>query len=260
MAKYRTIADDLGGRIRTGEYPPGSALPAQRELSARYGVTLATLRQALDVLEGEGLLSQQAGRGTFVAEPAAAYQLSTLRSLSDDLREQGHPVTTTVLGAQLRKPPAALAGDRAGEPGSPRALRLERLRSLAGRPAIHQVSWIPAPYAEPLRDKDFTVDSLYGALAGLGAVVHRASEKLTPGVLDAATAAVLAQPAGTPVFLSERVTYALDGGVLVLDTATILGTLVEIRTERAATGLSVQWTGRGGASAVSGRSVSRAAG
>jgi len=259
VAKYRTIADDLGGRIRTGEYPPGSALPAQRELSARYGVTLASLRQALDVLEGEGLLSQQAGRGTFVAEPAAAYQLSTLRSLSDDLREQGHPVTTTVLGAQLRKPPAALA--QAGELGSGRALRLERLRSLAGRPAIHQVSWIPAPYAEPLRDKDFTVDSLYGALAGLGAVVHRASEKLAPGVLDAATAAVLAQPAGTPVFLSERVTYALDGSVLVLDTATILGTLVEIRTERAATGLSVQWTGRGGGGrSVSGRSVSRAAG
>ncbi len=237
MPKYQTIAADLGARIRAGEYPPGSALPAQRDLAGRYAVTLATLRQALGVLESDGLLSQQPGRGTFVAEPKAAYQLGTLRSLADDLREQGHPLTTTVVSALLRNPPAEL--------GTGKALRLERIRLLAGRPAIHQVSWIPAPHAEPLRDKDFEVESLYAALASLGVVVHRASERLTPGVLDSSGAKQLAQKAGSPVFVSERTTYALDGSVLVLDRAIIAGTLVEIRTERAATGLSLHWTGRG---------------
>lgn len=235
-AKYRTIADDLGARIRAGEYPPGSALPPQRDLAARYAVTLATLRQALGVLESGGLLSQQAGRGTFVAEPKAAYQLSTLRSLADDLRDQGHEVTTLVVGAALRAPAAAL-----GLPGA-RALRLERVRLLGGRPAVHQVSWVPAPWAEPLRDKDFRVVSLYGALADEGVAVHRASERLTPGVLAAGGTRHLGEPAGTPVFVSERTTYALDGSVVVVDRATILGTLVEIRTERAATAVSVRWT------------------
>jgi GntR family transcriptional regulator len=43
------------------------------------------------------------------------------------------------------------------------------------------------------------------------------------------------------VFVSDRVTYGLDDTALLLDRATILGTAMEIRTERAATGLSMQW-------------------
>ncbi|MFC7649409.1 GntR family transcriptional regulator [Streptosporangium lutulentum] len=39
-------------------------MPAQRELSALYGVTMMTLRQALQVLSGEGLIVQRASRGT----------------------------------------------------------------------------------------------------------------------------------------------------------------------------------------------------
>ena len=55
MARYRAIAADLAAKIRDGHYAPGEALPAQRELSAAYGVTLMTLRQALQELVAEGL-------------------------------------------------------------------------------------------------------------------------------------------------------------------------------------------------------------
>ncbi|MFN8081740.1 MAG: tryptophan synthase subunit alpha [Kineosporiaceae bacterium] len=51
-----------GRAIRDGVHAPGEALPSQRELSAAYGVTLATLRQALQLLQDDGLVSQQAGR------------------------------------------------------------------------------------------------------------------------------------------------------------------------------------------------------
>ena len=101
--KYVAIAADLTARIRAGTYPPGTALPPQRELSTAYDVTLATLRQALQVLEREGLVSQQAGRGTFVAEPRIAYRLEELHSLADDLRAQGHTVDTTVVSRAMRR-------------------------------------------------------------------------------------------------------------------------------------------------------------
>jgi len=42
--------------------------------------------------------------------------------------------------------------------------------------------------------------------------------------------------------VSDRVTFGLDDVPLVFDRATILGTALEIRTERAATGLSMQWS------------------
>src|SRR5690348_5157768 len=94
---YRRIAADLAEKIREGAYRPGDALPAQRELSASYGVTLMTLRQALQELRDEGLIVQQAGRGTYVTPVHAAYRMDTLRSFVDDLRDQGHEVTTEVL-------------------------------------------------------------------------------------------------------------------------------------------------------------------
>lgn len=196
-------------------------------------MTLVTLRQALQRLEDDGLLSQQPGRGTFVTEPRATYRLDSLRGLAEDLRAQGQTVTTEILGQALRKAPAGIATGR--------ALRLERIRLLAGRPAVHQLSWVPGAAGAALAGVELSDGSLYAALAGLGVVVYRASEVVRPGLLDADTAALLKQPPGTPVFVSERVTYGLDDAPIVLDRATILGTAMEIRTERSAIGLSMQW-------------------
>lgn len=197
-----------------------------------------TLRQALRQLEDDGLLSQQPGRGTFVAEPKATYRLDSLRGLAEDLRAQGRTVSTEILGQTLRRPPAWVAAQL----GTDRALRLERLRLLAGRPAVHQLSWVRSPAGDGLRDADLSETSLYAALAGHGVVVHRASEVLRPELLSAPVADLLRQHAGTPVFVSDRITYGLDDQPIVVDRATILGTVMEVRTERAATGLSMKWT------------------
>jgi GntR family transcriptional regulator len=234
--RYRAIAADLAAKIHAGEYAAGSALPAQRELSGAYGVTLMTLRQALRQLSDEGLIVQQAGRGTFVSPPHLAYRLGSLRSLADDLREQGHAVRTVVVSA-------GLAASAEFGPGS---LRLERVREFAGRPSVHQISWVPAPHAERLIGVDFAATALYAALADIGVAVARAAETIRPALLEAPSRVYLHEPAGTPVFVSERVTYALDGAAVVADRAVILGDAMEIRAERAATGLSMTWSGTPG--------------
>ena len=201
-------------------------------------MTLVTLRQALRRLEDDGLLSQQAGRGTFVASPKATYRLDSLRGLAEDLRAQGRTVSTQILGQTLHRPPAWVAAHL----GSGRALRLERLRLLSGRPAVHQLSWVRLPVGAELRTADLSETSLYAAIAEHGVVVHRASEVLRPELLVAPAAELLRQAAGTPVFVSDRVTYGLDDRPVVVDRATILGTVMEVRTERAAAGLSMRWT------------------
>ncbi|GAA0472030.1 HTH-type transcriptional repressor YvoA [Paractinoplanes deccanensis] len=230
------IADDLTTKIRDGELPPGAALPPQRELSASYGVTLATLRQALRRLEDDGLLSQQPGRGTFVTEQRPSYMLHSMRSFAEDLVEQGQTVATYVLEQSVADPPAwavALLGYSAP------TVRLERLRLLSGRPAVHQLSYVRGV---ELADTDLGETSLYAALAAHGVTVVSARESIRPGVLDDPTAELLRQPPGTPVFVSERVTYDTDNTAVVVDRATILGSAMEIRTDRARTGLSMQWT------------------
>lgn len=240
--RYRAIAADLAARIRSGAYPAGAALPGQRELSASYGVTLMTLRQALRQLTDEGLVVQQPGRGTFVAPPQLAYQLDTLRSLVEDLHRQGIDVRTTVVGCVLRRAPASVAELFDATVRDAAALRLERVRAVRGRPAVHQVSWVPQPFAADLRGVDFVTTSLYAALADTGVAVARAAESIRPGVLGAAGGRQLGAPPGAPVFVSHRVTHTLDGRVVVVDRATILGSMMEIRADRAATSLSLRWS------------------
>ncbi|MEV6349771.1 GntR family transcriptional regulator [Actinoplanes sp. NPDC051851] len=232
--KYQAIADDLSSKIRDGELSPGSTLPPQKELSSRYGVTLATLRQALKQLEDQGLLSQEPGRGTFVY-PRASYELTSLRGFAEDLREQGQTVTTEIIDQSTGTPPP-WAADRLGEGPS---TCLERVRLVAGRPAVHQVSWVRGT---DLSGADMSATSLYAALGLHGHLAHRASEVVRPGLLEEPVAGYLRRPPGEPVMLSERVTYALDDAVLVVDRATMLGSAMEIRTERAANGLSLQWS------------------
>jgi GntR family transcriptional regulator len=66
--KYRRIADDLRESIRSGEYAPGGQLPGENELMQRYDVARMTARQALAVLQREGLAVARRGSGVFVSD------------------------------------------------------------------------------------------------------------------------------------------------------------------------------------------------
>ena len=63
---YQQIADQLRGMIERGEYPPGSYLPPERELSQQFGVSRTSLREALIALEVIGLVRVRVGDGVMV--------------------------------------------------------------------------------------------------------------------------------------------------------------------------------------------------
>jgi DNA-binding FadR family transcriptional regulator len=68
---FEETVDRLGTAIKLGLLPPGTRLPAERELCARFGIARSTLRQALVALGQSGHLHATRGRGggTFVADP-----------------------------------------------------------------------------------------------------------------------------------------------------------------------------------------------
>lgn len=68
---YRQIADQLRALISSGEYPPGSRLPAERELAKLLGVSRASVREAMIALEVVGLVEVRVGNGVLVCEPPA---------------------------------------------------------------------------------------------------------------------------------------------------------------------------------------------
>jgi DNA-binding GntR family transcriptional regulator len=67
---YQAVASDLTRRIRCGELPPNTPLPAEVDLARRYGVSLGTARHATRLLRERGLVVTIRCKGTYVVEPA----------------------------------------------------------------------------------------------------------------------------------------------------------------------------------------------
>ncbi|WP_214316872.1 FadR/GntR family transcriptional regulator [Nonomuraea sediminis] len=90
---YQHLAADLRGRIIAGEFRPGDRLPVEPELSARYGVSRSTVREALRLLASQNLIVTTRGvsGGSFVAVPSpdqiSAYLKTSLGLLAVDAEE-----------------------------------------------------------------------------------------------------------------------------------------------------------------------------
>ena len=69
-ARYKHLVDTFATDIRSGRLPPGTQLPAHRKLAAEHGIALVTASRVYTELESMGLVSGEAGRGTFVRETA----------------------------------------------------------------------------------------------------------------------------------------------------------------------------------------------
>src|SRR5439155_24303906 len=98
--RYHQIADTLRGRIRGGEWAPGAPLPNQRRLAREFGVTLMTLRQALELLERDDLITRRHGLGTLVTAPSIDYEVTKLRRFAGALPAHGQAASPRVLGAR----------------------------------------------------------------------------------------------------------------------------------------------------------------
>ncbi|MFI7414701.1 GntR family transcriptional regulator [Streptomyces sp. NPDC049627] len=68
-SRHHEIADDLRRQLTTGRIKPGERLPSEAGLADRYKVSTVTLRRALGVLQGEGLIEKIHGKGNFVRRP-----------------------------------------------------------------------------------------------------------------------------------------------------------------------------------------------
>jgi GntR family transcriptional regulator len=256
--KYLRIHAELRDRITSGQWPPGTSLPAQRDLAGEFGVSIMTLRQALQLLADDGLIAARHGSGTYVAA-RYEYDLGHLRSFAADLAAQGAEIRTRLLAAEIITPADEVRA-RLGGPGQ--VLRLRRLRLAGGRPLILQTSYLPLPLADGLDPADLAERGLYTVLAEHGLAEHglaehglaehglaahglavtRAAETITPCVLGTLEAGYLERPAGSPALLSHRVSFTADGLAVVDDHAVLPGDSVAITVNRSADGLDVHYT------------------
>jgi GntR family transcriptional regulator len=231
VPRYHRIAEALRERIREGELAPGARLDNQRSLAKSFGVTLMTLRQALEVLERERLITRRHGLGTFVAAPSIDYDILQLQRFAGDLQAKGEHVATRLLGTRFtiadRRVAAAL-----GLGGRARVLEIERLRLVDGHPMSLQRSFLPPRIGDEVVRADLALTPLHQVLEfKLGLVVERASETVSAVRLGRREARELGCRAGAPAFESERISFDPGGARIVFDRVFIPGDRFRITRE-----------------------------
>lgn len=231
LPRYHRIAEALRERIRNGALAPGARLDNQRRLARSFDVTLMTLRQALELLERDQLITRRHGLGTFVAAPTIDYDILQFRRLAGDLSAQGERVVTRVLGSRSVPADRRVASEL-GVPGRAPVLVLERLRLVGGRPMSLQYSFLPPRIGAEVLRADLGHTPLRQVLEfKLGIAVRRARETVSAVRLGRREARELECRAGAPAFESERVSSDAAGEPVVFDRVFIPGDRFRITRE-----------------------------
>jgi GntR family transcriptional regulator len=145
--KYAQVIEELRRRIESGEYPPGSLIPSEHQLSDEFQITRATVVRALRVLREDGWIETQQGKGSFVRGRPALAGLEARRPGEEALnRDESHEQGALVeAGVSTPSPRVAALLGRAdnGE-----VLARRRLIRQDGEPSEIVTWWIPAPLAD----------------------------------------------------------------------------------------------------------------
>lgn len=223
VPRYHQIAQSLRERMGSGLLPPGTRMDNQRRLAQEFGVTLMTLRQALEVLERDGLIARRHGLGTFVASRPVDYDILQLRTFAGDLSAQGEDVRTRFLRGQFEPADREVARALGLRPRQ-RVFALERLRLVGDRPTSFQGSYLTAALGEEVAKADLRVTPLRQVLAyKLGIEIATARETVSAVPLEARAARELGCRPGSPSFRSDRVSASADGTAVVYDRVYIPG-------------------------------------
>lgn len=107
------VADELLDRIVAGEFPPGTVVPGELELSAKHEVSRMTVREAMKTLEAQRILSVERGRGTFVNPLNRWASLeAVLRAASEGTNDSAAAIQLIELRRMLETGACELAASR----------------------------------------------------------------------------------------------------------------------------------------------------
>lgn len=201
------LYEDLRSRIAGGEFGAGARLPAESALAAAYGVSRVTVREALRLLQRDGLVAARHGRGHFVLRGGPIREpVTELRSVTELLDSFGYQVETDVLG--VRRRPAGEVAERLLVAADEPVLEVERLRRTGGEPLIYSVDVLPARLLDG-REPNFA-GSLVVILAKAGVELAYSHARIRAAALPRGVGRRIGVAASVPWLLLEQVNFDTD--------------------------------------------------
>ena len=222
---YYQLANRLRAEIRDGVLRPGVLIGTEKEIGDHYQVSRATVRQALDELEREGLLDRITGRGTFVASPHLTVQLPTLVSFTEEMRLRGIESGSIVLGFEKIPCPVDTARRLECEPGQ-EIVAIKRVRTGNGTPFVYGDHFL-APFLRLEREQ--LGPSLYETIERyFGIRIREAVHTIRAGLANSDEATHLQIAENDAVLRFQSNSYTADGRPVLWETVSANATLYDL--------------------------------
>jgi GntR family transcriptional regulator len=208
---YKDVKRQLMEALTRGEWKPGEAIPSERRIAERFGISIGTVRKAIDELVAENILIRQQGRGTFVATHTRDRLLFYFFHIVPEQGPKEYP-EVELLSFVRGKAERGVADRLQIEAGDP-VLRIRNALRLAGKRMIIDDITVSAQRFPGLSEKRFrerpsTIYNLYQDFYGISVV--RSSERLRAVAADAEIAQLLGIAPGAPLLQIRRIALAYN--------------------------------------------------
>ena len=214
IALWRQIANALRQEIASGDRPPGTQLPTEAELSARFEVNRHTVRRAIEELSRGGLVRVEQGRGSFVAEDVIDYTVSSRTRFSEWIRRHNKEPSGRVVQLREMAADATIAAALNIRPGG-KVVLLERLGLADDRPVSLTSHHFPAARLRGILEVLRNTAGITEALKSVGVSDYlRQSSRLTARMPSAEEADLLRMPRSRPLLVSENLNVDRTGQVV----------------------------------------------
>jgi GntR family transcriptional regulator len=223
---FQQIADHLRDAITRGELGAGDRLPSEAALIEHYGVARMTVREAVGLLKGEGLVVAEHGRGVFVRPRPTVRRLGSDRfarrhrkrgkaALDADVEAAGQHAAVDQLSVSKEDAPPDIATALGTAPGELVIVRRRRYL-VDGHPVEYATSYIPRDVAEgtPIIEANTGPGGIYARMEDAGYTFRAFEESVTARMPAPEEAALLALPPGVPVLTLVRTAVETGGRAL----------------------------------------------
>ncbi len=200
---YYQIVGLLRRKIEEGELPPGLKLPNELELAKLFGISRVPVRRAFSLLEADGLLVRQRGRGTFVADDPPAPDCSVLSGIIEDYISTGIKGTLHLLSMDEIPAPRAVAEFFGFDEGETVSL-IRRLRSVDGIPYSYIMNYLPLATAAVIPIKELNeLNMVIIFEKRLGISLRKILQAIEAKSADSEIASLLSVDIASPVMYVE---------------------------------------------------------
>lgn len=209
---HSQIKEILKTRILEGVYATGQRMPSESELMSAFGVSRITVRQAMLVLQSEGLVYSVHGKGTFVSRPRAFQNLGSLQGFGSAMRQMGYETHSRVLSIKAMRPTQEIQEILKLKKGA-KVNELRRLRFLNREPISVDISYLPSELGERLAKEDLANRDVFSILENNFQIpLGHADLQINSMILeDDSLASLLRADLGSPILYIERTIHTAQG-------------------------------------------------